>query len=407
MDDHQYEIAEEFAAEGYLLCARDYGELKAAVLAAPDFSGRPYHKGTNTIDSRIIRFLHGEQRRVLMVGSDLSVKGGIVSVLRNYLSYEDWKKTDISFLPTHVEGSALKKLCFFLRALGRLRKLLRGGRFDVVHIHVSERGSFTRKAIVLRMAKKRGCRVILHHHGAEFLEFYRGSGDGKKKWIGRVLGDADLNLVLSRQLVPSYREISPEARIECLYNTVRTPGENPYRPEARDITMLGRLEERKGTFDLLEVIRRIDGALDPDIRFHLCGDGDLDRVRERIRELQISHRIGHLGWVDGETKNEILQRTMVHVLFSYNEGLPMSILETMGCGIVNVATRVAAIPEVITDGETGFLVEPGDREQLARVLIRVSGDEALRRAVSGRAFARIAGEFSLESGAEKLEQLYE
>ena len=79
----------------------------------------------------------------------------------------------------------------------------------------------------------------------------------------------------------------------------------------------------------------------------------------------------------------------------------------MGCGIVNVATRVAAIPEGITDGETGFLVEPGDREQLARVLIRVSGDEALRRAVSGRAFARIAGEFSLESGAEKLEQLYE
>lgn len=407
VDDHQYEIAEEFAAEGYLLCARDYGELKAAVLAAPEFSGRPYHKGTNTIDGRILRFLHGEQRRVLMVGSDLSVKGGIVSVLRNYLSYDGWKKTDLSFLPTHVEGSARKKVCFFLRALGRLRKLLRGGRFDVVHIHVSERGSFTRKAIVLRMAKKRGCRVILHHHGAEFLEFYQGSGDGKKKWIGRVLGEADLNLVLSRQLVPSYREISPEARIECLYNTVRTPGENPYRPEARDITMLGRLEERKGTFDLLEVIRRIDSALDPDIRFHLCGDGDLDRVRERIRELQISHRIGHLGWVDGETKNEILQRTMVHVLFSYNEGLPMSILETMGCGIVNVATRVAAIPEVITDGETGFLVEPGDREQLARVLIRVSGDEALRRAVSGRAFARIAGEFSLESGAEKLEQLYE
>ena len=407
VDDHQFEIAEEFAGEGYLLCARDYGELKAAVLAAPDFSASPYRKGANTVDSRIARFLRGEQRRVLMVGSDLSVKGGIVSVLRNYLSYEGWKKTDISFLPTHVEGSARKKVCFFLRALGRLRSLLRGGRFDVVHIHVSERGSFTRKAIVLRMAKKRGCRVILHHHGAEFLEFYQGSGDGKKQWIGRILGEADLNLVLSRRLIPIYEEISPRAKVRCLYNTVSVSGENQYRPEARDITMLGRLEERKGTFDLLEVIRKIDGVLDADIKFNLCGDGDLDRVRERIAQLQISHRIGHLGWAGGEKKTEILRRTMIHVLFSYNEGLPMSILETMGCGIVNVATRVAAIPEVITDGENGFLVEPGDREQLARVLLRVSSDEVLRRDVSERAFACIAGAFSLESGAEKLEQLYE
>lgn len=406
VDNHQYEIAEEFAGAGYLLWAKTYSELSAAVLGIHDFSARSYQKGTNTIEKSIRRFLCGGQRRVLMVGSDLSVKGGMVSVVRNYLSCSDWKDTELSYVPTHIEGSLSEKARFFAKALGKIRRLLRKGEFPAVHIHVSERGSFTRKAMVLRMAKRYGCKVILHHHGAEFLEFYRQSSPGKQKKISRILGEADVNLVLSRRLIPFYREISPHAQIECLYNTVRPPKENRYSLASRDITMLGRLEERKGTFDLLEVIRKIDGTLDADIKFNLCGDGNLDRVRAKIDELQIAHRIGHLGWVQGDTKQEILNRTMVHVLFSYNEGLPMSILETMGCGIVNVATRVAAIPEVITDGVNGFLVEPGDKDSLARLLVDISRSESLRRQVSDNAFACIAGEFSLESGVRALEQLY-
>jgi len=239
------------------------------------------------------------------------------------------------------------------------------------------------------------------------LEFYENSKAGKQKKIRRVLKEADLNLVLSRRLVPIYRELSPGAQVRCLYNTVNTPKENRYRPQAREFTMLGRLEERKGTFDLLHVIKQIDGILAPDIKFNLCGDGSLDRVRAMIDELQIAHRIGHLGWVQGDARQAILDRTMAHVLFSYHEGLPMSILETMGCGIVNVATRVAAIPEVITHGTTGFLVEPGDREELARLLVEISEDKALRQRVSEAAFSYISREFSLERGVSSLQQIYD
>ena len=231
VDDHQFEIAEEFAKKGYLLAAQNYDTLKSAVLASPTVSLRSYEKGTNTVAGKIEDFLHHRQRRVLMVGSDLSVKGGIVSVIRNYLDYDGWKVADLSFVPTHVEGSAWEKARFFLKALGKIRKLLNTHAFDVVHIHVSERGSFTRKAMVLRMAKRKHCKVILHHHGAEFLDFYRQSGKSKKRWIRRVLGEADLNLVLSRRLVPIYQEIAPDAQVACLYNSVVTPEENQYDPD--------------------------------------------------------------------------------------------------------------------------------------------------------------------------------
>lgn len=407
VDDHQLEIAAAFAEKGYLLYARNYDALKAAVLAAPTAPLVKYEKGINVVERKIDSFLHNRQpHRVLMVGSDLSVRGGIVSVIKNYLSYDAWDDADISFVPAHIEGPSWKKAWFFLKALMKIRKLLNTRIYDIVHIHVSERGSFTRKSIILRLAKRKHCKVILHHHGAEFLDFYHGSNNRRKKEIRRILSEADLNLVLSRRLVPIYKEISPDAQIECLYNTVRTPRENQYNPDAREFTMLGRLAERKGTFALLDTIKMIDLTLPPDVKFNLCGDGDLDLVKNKIRELQIEHRIGHLGWAEGKTKAEILQRTMAHVLFSYNEGLPMAILETMGCGIVNIATRIAAIPEVITDRETGFLVEPGDKEALAQVLLEVSSHKALRKQISANSFALIAEDFSLESGIRKLQQIY-
>lgn len=406
VDDHQFEIAEEFGKKNYLLVAEDYETLKSAVLAANTAFLRTYEKGTNTVAEKIDLFLHGHQRRVLMVGSDLSVKGGIISVLKNYLGYDGWKETDIAFLPTHVEGPAWKKVWFFLKSLRKIQKLLHRGSFDIVHIHVSERGSFTRKAIVLRMAKRKHCKVILHHHGAEFLDFYKQSSRAKQKKISRILGEADRNLVLSRKLVPIYQALAPGAKIQCLYNAVKTPENNQYDPNAREFTMLGRLAERKGTFDLLDTIKMIDGSLARDVKFNLCGDGDVELVREKIRQLQIEHRIGHLGWVDGNRKDAILRRTMAHVLFSYNEGLPMSILETMGRGIVNIATPVAAIPEVIANRETGFLVKPGDKDALARVLLEVSTDASLRKRISDNSFSFIADGFSLEAGICKLEQIY-
>ena len=406
VDDHQYEIAEEFARKGYLLCARTYEELAQAVTQIDSMTFRKYEKGSQRVEEILEKFLENRQTRVLMVGSDLSVKGGIVSVLRNYLTSEDWKEAELSFVPTHIEGPAWKKIWFFLKGALRIRRLLAGGNFPIVHIHVSERGSFTRKAIILRMAKHMGSRVILHHHGAEFLEFYQGSSPRKQQRIRRTLAKADLNLVLSQRLVPIYRDLSPGATVECLYNVVSTPDENRYCVESREFTMLGRLAERKGTFALLETIKMIDDQLAPDIRFNLCGDGDLELVRETIRTLGIGHRIGHLGWVDGKTKGEILDRTMAHVLFSYNEGLPMAILETMGRGIVNISTNIAAIPEVITQGETGFLVEPGDREALGRILLRVSREPDLRRRISDNAFQRIRRDHSLESGVRQLERIY-
>ena len=100
-------------------------------------------------------------------------------------------------------------------------------KLELVHIHVSERGSFLRKAMILKLAKKRNCKVILHHHGAEFEEFYQESSPKMQKFISDILGQADMNIVLSKRLVPMIENINPNAKIKVLYNAVRT-SENNY-----------------------------------------------------------------------------------------------------------------------------------------------------------------------------------
>ncbi len=408
IDGHQYEIAKAFAKKGYLLHAETMEELKAALEKIPTMKFKKYQmQGSNIMGIVENYLIDSSNQKVLMVGSDLSVKGGIVSVIKNYLHTAKWEHTKMFFVATHKEGSAKEKALFFLKGLQNIKKTIKEEKIQIVHIHVSERGSFIRKSLVLKMAKRLGCKVILHHHGAEFAIYYQQASKHLKKYIAKILTKADKNIVLSKSAVPLIRGIAPKTQIEVLYNAVMVPKENPYSLEARDFTMLGRLAERKGTYELLETIQMIDEKLPKDIRFHLCGDGDLDKVKKRIKELGIEHRIGHIGWVDGKKKQEILQKSMCHVLFSYNEGLPMAILETMAQGIVNVSTNVAAIPEVIHPEETGFLVKPKDKESLAKILLRISENDRLRKTISEKSHQFMQERFSLEKSTEELEKIYE
>ena len=81
--------------------------------------------------------------RVLMCGSDIrTVKGGMVTVEKNYLEYPGWKKAEITFIPTHTEGNPLKKCLCFAGGWRKVWGCLIRRRADILHLHMAERGSF-------------------------------------------------------------------------------------------------------------------------------------------------------------------------------------------------------------------------------------------------------------------------
>ena len=116
---------------------------------------------------------------------------------------------------------------------------------------------------------------------------------------------------------------------------------------------------------------------------------------------------------DGTSWNEILllgetvfTAADVFVQPSLSEGLPLAVLEAMASGLPIVATRVGGIPEAVVDGETGFLVAPGEPAALATALARVleADDQGASLGIAAR--ERAAAHFSVDSMADHYRRLY-
>lgn len=346
-------------------------------------------------------------KRILMCSSSLKVKGGMVSVVKNYLNYPFWgKDVKIIHVPTHIEANKYILIFYFAISYTHILWLALRKKIDIAHLHVAERGSFYRKAFILQTLKHFKIKVILHHHGAEFDLFYNSLSNKKKQYVNKILQEADLNIVLSQNLVHMIKNKSPEAKVEVLYNAVNIPQTNPYNLKAHNILFLGRLGQRKGTYDLLQAIKKIDQNLSTDVQFYICGDGEVEEVKSTVNKMGISHRIAYIGWIDGAQKDLFMSQSMINVLPSYNEGLPMTILETMAHGIPNISTSIASIPEVLHDEKNGYLIIPGDINTLCARLLQLSSNINLRKKFSQESYNLIKNSFSLDANIKNLQDIY-
>ena len=345
-------------------------------------------------------------KNILMCGSSLTVKGGMVSVVKNYLEYEGWDDYRIIYVPTHIEKNKYALMLFFGWAYVKILFFILTRHIDIAHLHMAERGSFYRKAFLVRTLNFFGVKTILHHHGAEFELFYESLSDKQKKYVSDILEKADLNVVLSRRLVSMVADKAPAAKIEVLYNAVPVYGHNPFNTNAKNILFLGRLGKRKGVYDLLDALLILNNRMNEDVKVYLCGDGDVEAVTVKVAQMGLEHRIAHIGWINNVKREEFLKNTMINVLPSYNEGLPMTVLETMAYGIPNISTNIASIPEVLHDGENAFLIAPGDVELLVLYIKRLVENDEMRRLFSEKSYRLISEKFSLNYNIEQLKGIY-
>ena len=149
----------------------------------------------------------------------------------------------------------------------------------------------------------------------------------------------------------------------------------------------------------------MDGILEKNVKFDLCGDGKQE-VFDLIKTLDISHRIGHIGRIKENERDEYFKNSFVHILPSYREGLPMTILESMAYGIPNISTNIATIPEVMTDGVEGFLIQPGDRDKLKDRILELYYSKELRKKMSEASYQRVCDTFSTRGHLEHVQEIY-
>ena len=347
-------------------------------------------------------------KKIIMIGTRFDTMGGIASVVNVYRAAGLFERFPVTYIATHCDGSKLAKLKIMFAAYFRFLGLLLTGQVGLLHAHVSSRASFWRKSFFFLLAFLFGVRTILHLHGSEFAIFYEQEcGSWRKGFVRYVFDKVTRVVVLSSAWKAWVETMSANPHVLAIYNPVLFPEKaNDWdKRKSGAILFLGRLGKRKGSYDLLDAAARL-APVNPAFELLLGGDGEVEQVRLRATELGIGDKVQFLGWVKGAGKERYLAESMVYVLPSYNEGLPMSVLEAMAAGLPVLSTDIGGIPEAVTDGVEGFLITPGDVDALSERLKLLLTDGDLARRMGEAARRKVETTFASGAILPKVESLY-
>lgn len=311
--------------------------------------------------------------RVLVIAPDYMAKGGISSVVKLHHSIY----SSFNFLPTSCTDSVWKKLFILLKSLIVFPIIIKSKKISIIHIHTSSYISFYRKSIFILLGSLFGCKIICHIHAGNFLHFY---SDGYKKYILLILKKCDIVLVLSNKICEEFKNNIPLENIRVINNMVLRPLVFERKKQSNMISLLflGHIYKEKGIFDLVEYLKNnYDKYVNRLILYIGGGLFDVEKLIQYIKLNNLELLVNYLGWVDGENKNELISSADIFILPSYNEALPMCILEAMSYSKPIIATKVGAIPEIVEDGKNGFLFNLKNLDQMGECIDKFLDDPDL------------------------------
>jgi glycosyltransferase involved in cell wall biosynthesis len=277
--------------------------------------------------------------------------------------------------------------------------------FDIVHVH-SYIFFMSNMAALARIF--RDFRYVLHFHGglnySEAKMFYPWRVWAKENIYDRLPGlftvkMADEVLSVAKSDIPIIKKkFGVDA--DWIPNGVCTEKFSYSESDSRIVTYVGKLEKWKGAETLIDVFKIIHKEL-KDVEFIVAGDGSL---AGRLRNTNLPVKL--IGHVPHDKMPEIYHKSAVSVLPSYMEGLPTTCMESLACGVPVVATDVGDTKEVVIDGETGFLVKPGDTKTMAHKVIELLEDEDSRKNMGKEGRRHVEENFSYDAIIQKLCDIY-
>lgn len=350
----------------------------------------------------------GDKIKVLMVGPDRSVHGGISAMVNSYYEAGLGNEVDLKYIGTMREGSKVKKLLVAIGAYLEFASVV--SRYDVVHVNAASDRSFMRKSYFIRCAKRHGKKIVLHQHGGDFKNYYENQiSDKRRSYFRKTLDMADVMLVLTSSWKEYFGNLTRPEKITVFPNGVKTAG---YEADNIDVTFdkkdlnkllfLGRICADKGIDELIRAVSELHDT-NPRIRLYLGGIYEEERYKRIIEESPFAE---YLGWISGSEKDRYLDECGIYVLPSYYEGLPVSVLEAMLHGCVVVSTKVGGIPEIIDDGKEGYLVEPKDADALKEAIKKAMEERAVGKELAKNAKKRVLEQFSVEKSVVSLVRIY-
>jgi glycosyltransferase involved in cell wall biosynthesis len=302
----------------------------------------------------------------------------------------------------------------------RLARLIRRERPDILHTHTAKAGTVGRVAALL--AGRHAPPIVVHTFHGHVLRGYFGPVRTRlfrllERWLARhttaliAVSPQVRDDLVALGVAPAERFVVIRLGIEL---EERVAGEQNGRAESRRylgiepdrfaVGWIGRMTAVKRTDDILVAFKclRDEGV---DAVLCLVGDGpDRPQLELRAHELGLIRDTLFLGYQEDVAPFYAAFDALV--LPSSNEGTPVSAIEALAAGRPVVATRVGGVPDVVQEGEDGFLVEPGATDELADRLAELARDPKLRERMGRAGRERVLPRYAVERLVDDVDRLY-
>lgn len=347
--------------------------------------------------------------KVCIITNAKNYKGGIAAVVSGYKNSKLERDYNIHYIESCTDSKyfIIKIGKMFLGYFQFIFQLI-FFRPNIVHINSSFGFSFYRKLVYIYLGKFSGAKIVNHIHGAEFDKFFETASEKKKKLIKNVYGKCDCLIALSDNWKNNLQCIVSEQKVMVVENYSiihRTEAKSSF---GKNILFLGEVGKRKGCYDIPDVVRKVKG-IHPDCLFIVAGnvlEKDYELIKKKIEDYGIRKNISFPGWVRGDEKDKLLRRADIFFLPSYNEGMPMSILDAMGYALPIISTTIGGIPKLVQEGRNGYACNPGNISALASRICELLSDPSKCKTYGNASLKIINTSYSLDAHINKLEEVY-
>ena len=332
-------------------------------------------------------------------------QGGVDTVICSLI--ESSLEKDYQFVRIETTRGKRKLFPFVIALIKCL--IIKNNSCCLAHIHMASKGSFLRKRIIIKMLHRKKIPIIIHLHGAKFREFFSLSTKRQKNNIISTFNIADKVIVLTEDWLSFADSLGVINKTVVIPNFTNVPDIITNKESQMiNILFLGRVGERKGTFDLVRAFEIVIHKMGiRNVKLIIGGDGELEELRRIVRKLDIVDFVEVVGWLSERQKEEVLLYGDILVLPSYFESFGLSLVEGMSYGLPVIGTKAGSIPSVVRDNIDGLLITAGDINQLAKTIKILVNDKQLRTYIGQNGRAHVINEYSETVVCNKIRRLYE
>jgi N-acetyl-alpha-D-glucosaminyl L-malate synthase BshA len=298
-----------------------------------------------------------------------------------------------------------------LALAGKMAEVIDREELDLLHVHYAVPHAVC--AVLASQMAKRDVKIVTTLHGTDITVL--GYDPSMMELIRFGIEQSDSVTAVSNQLIEqTYELLEPQKEISRVYNFIDDriyhkkdvlylKDEYGILPEEKTIIHISNFRQVKRVPDVIKAFEKIKEQVPA--KLLLVGDGpEVTVINRMVRDMNLSNRVLFLGKQDN--LEELYSISDLKLLLSEKESFGLVLVEAMACGVPCIGTRIGGIPEVIVDGETGYLCDLGDIEEVAEKAIKLLKDTRLHREMSHHSLVRAREEFNSIKIVEQYEQIY-